>query len=220
MEKFKAAIVLSGCGVFDGTEIHEAVITLLNLQKLGAKTAFFAPDKPQAHVVNHLAMTPEPQARGVLEESARIARGEISPLSKFDEKDFDMLLFPGGFGAAKNLSDFAFKGAQMSVDADAERAIRAMVKEGKPVGFICIAPVIAAKVLGGGAKLTIGKDPSTAAAINALGAEHVECPAESFVEDKKFNVFSTPAYMLAENATQIDAGVGAMVAAMAESIKK
>ena len=111
MKNKTAAIVLSGCGVFDGSEIHEAVITLLNLQKLGAKTAFFAPDIPQSDTVNHADGSPESGVRSVLAESARIARGEISALSEFRAEDFDILVFPGGFGAAKNLSDFAFRGA-------------------------------------------------------------------------------------------------------------
>ncbi len=216
--KKTAAIILSGCGVYDGSEIHEAVITLLNLQRRNVRVRFFAPDIAQNGTVNHLDGTPQ-QARNVLAESARIARGDIAPLSEFSADDFDMLLFPGGFGAAKNLSDFAAKGADMSVLPQVDSAVKSMLAAGKPLGFVCIAPVIAAKSVGGGVKLTIGNDAQTAAAVEKLGAKHVECPADGFVADKEKNVFSTPAYMLANNTVAIDAGVGAMVGAMLESVK-
>ena len=216
--KKTAAIILSGCGVYDGSEIHEAVITLLNLQRRNVRVRFFAPDIAQNGTVNHLDGTPQ-QARNVLAESARIARGDIAPLSEFSADDFDMLLFPGGFGAAKNLSDFAAKGADMSVLPQVDSAVKSMLAAGKPLGFVCIAPVIAAKSVGGGVKLTIGNDAQTAAAVEKLGAKHVECPADGFVADKEKNVFSTPAYMLANNTVASDAGVGAMVGAMLESVK-
>lgn len=216
--KKTAAIILSGCGVYDGSEIHEAVITLLNLQRRNVRVRFFAPDIAQNETVNHLDGTPQ-RARNVLAESARIARGDIAPLSEFSADDFDMLLFPGGFGAAKNLSDFAAKGADMSVLPQVDSAVKSMLAAGKPLGFVCIAPVIAAKSVGGGVKLTIGTDAQTAAAVEKLGAKHVECPADGFVADKEKNVFSTPAYMLANNTAAIDAGVGAMVGAMLESVK-
>ena len=216
--KKTAAIILSGCGVYDGSEIHEAVITLLNLQRRNVRVRFFAPDIAQNGTVNHLDGTPQ-QARNVLAESARIARGDIAPLSEFSADDFDMLLFPGGFGAAKNLSDFAAKGADMSVLPQVDSAVKSMLAAGKPLGFVCIAPVIAAKSVGGGVKLTIGNDAQTAAAVEKLGAKHVECPADGFVADKEKNVFSTPAYMLANNTVAIDAGVGAMIGAMLESVK-
>jgi putative isoprenoid biosynthesis-related protein (enhancing lycopene biosynthesis protein 2 (sigma cross-reacting protein 27a) (scrp-27a)) len=219
MKTKTAAIVLSGCGVFDGSEIHESVITLLNLQKLGVKAVFFAPNIPQTGVVNHLTGAHEQNPRNVLAESARIARGEIQNLSKFSADDFDMLIFVGGFGAAKNLSDYAISGVGMSVNGEVNDAIKAMYKKRKPTGFVCISPVIAAKVLGGGVKLTIGNDAQTAATVNALGARHIECAPEDFVRDDDANVYSTPAYMLAKDAAQVDKGVGAMIAAMVQAVK-
>ena len=210
----KVALVLAGCGVYDGSEIHEAVITLLNLQKNNAQVSFFAPDVMQMHTINHAEGKEETCNRNVLVESARIARGNIAPLSQFDATEFDALVFPGGFGAAKNLSDFAVKGAEMSVNKDVENAISAMQKLGKKIGFICIAPVIAAKTIANKVKITIGNDPQVAQAINTMGAEHVNCTADSFVYDEKFNVYSTPAYMLAENTAQLDAGIGSMIAEM------
>ncbi len=219
MKRKKAALVLSGCGGYDGSEIHESVIALLNLQKLGAEVFFFAPDIRQSGVVNHLTGKPDRLERNVLEESARIARGEISPLSKFRAEDFDVLVFPGGFGAAKNLSDFAVSGASMKVNEQVADAIKAMLKLKKPIGFICISPVIGAKVIGDGVKITIGNDPQTASAINAMGAKHIDCTPDGFVRDESKNVYSTPAYMLASDTVQIDRGVGAMLSEMLKSLK-
>lgn len=214
----RAAIVLSGCGVFDGSEIHEAVIALLCLQRGGARTEFFAPDVPQADCVNHLTGEPRKERRGVLEESARIARGAVSPLSEFDAEKFDILVFAGGFGAAKTLSTFARDGAECSVEPSVERAILSMRSLGKKSAFLYISPVIAAKVLGGGVRLTIGDDPATAAAISAMGATHIKCAVDSFVEDSAQNVYSTPAYMLARNAAEVEAGMSAMVSKMLKTL--
>ncbi len=210
----RAAIVLSGCGVFDGSEIHEAVVTLLNLQKRKAKVSFFAPDTKQAGTINHLSATPAEDGRNVLVESARIARGNISPLSEFKAEDCDMIIFVGGFGAAKNLCTFAFDGAACSVNPDVERSIKGMLSAGKKLGFMCIAPVIAARVISNGVKLTIGSDSATAKAIEDMGARHVPCGVSSFVKDEKFNVYSTPAYMLASDTAELDAGISAMIAEM------
>ena len=210
----KAAVVLAGCGVFDGSEIHEAVITLLNLQRRGVEVSFFAPDVAQADVVDHSKGEAEQSSRNVLAESARIARGNIAPLSEFDAKEFDLLVFPGGFGAAKNICSFAFDGANCKVNSDAQNAIEAMLAERKPIGFVCIAPVIAAKVIADGVKITIGNDVSTAEAIRAMGAEHIDCSSTDFVKDEAKNVFSTPAYMLAQSTAELDAGIGKMIEAM------
>lgn len=210
----KAAVVLSGCGVFDGSEIHEAVVALLNLQRRGVDAEFFAPDI-QFAAVNHADGTPD-GTRSVLAESARIARGRISALSSLDAEGFDALVFVGGFGAAKNLCTFASDGANCSVNGDVERAIKSFLSLGKKIAFMCIAPVIAARAISGGVKLTIGNDPQTAAAIRAMGAQHVDCPADGFVEDEKFGVYSTPAYMLAKSTVEIDAGVGKMFDKMFE----
>ena len=216
-KSLKAAVVLSGCGVYDGSEVHEAVVTLLNLQKNGVAVKFFAPDIEQAHVVNHLLGMPEEgERRRVLEESARIARGEISPLSEYKSADFDMLIFPGGFGAAKNLCTFAFDGPDCKVDPSVEKAVLTTLDAGKKLGFICISPVIGAKVIGGDVELTIGHDAGTAAAIEKMGARHIDCQADSYVKDSKREVYSTPAYMLAANVVELDKGIGAMISAMAK----
>ena len=209
----RAAVVLSGCGVYDGSEIHEAVITLLALLRNSVEVAFFAPNIVATDCVNHIDTSID-APRNVLVESARIARGNIAPLSDFNAEDFDMILFPGGFGAAKNLCTFAYDSSNCVVEDSVKNAILAMYEARKKLGFICIAPVLAAKVISNGVKVTIGNDTATAEAINAMGAQHIECPADSFVQDG--NVFSTPAYMLAENAAIVEIGVSKMISKMAE----
>ncbi|MCA1746220.1 MAG: isoprenoid biosynthesis glyoxalase ElbB, partial [Bacteroidales bacterium] len=147
MKKF--AVVLSGCGVFDGAEIHEATMSLYAIAANGGSYEIFAPDMEQHHVINHITGEEMNETRNVLIESARIARGNIRPLTEFSEADFDGLLFPGGFGAAKNLSDWALKGPDSSVIKEVGDAIRAMVEAKKPVGALCISPVLLAKTLEG-----------------------------------------------------------------------
>lgn len=211
----KVGVCLSGCGFLDGTEIHEAVSTLLALDQAGAEIACFAPDVEQAEVVDHLDSNPVPgKTRNVLAESARIARCEIEPLAKASAMDLDALIFPGGFGAACNLCSFASDGPDCTLNPDVERLIGEMIDAGKPVGFICIAPVIAARVYGARGLqpvLTIGNDPDTAAAIEAMGATHQDCPATGAVVDEANRLVSTPAYMLGSGPAEVYTGVGKLV---------
>jgi len=194
----KVAVVLAGCGFYDGAEINEAVLTLLSLEQQGASYQCFAPDIAQRHVVNHLSgEEASGESRNVLVEAARIARGNIKSLTGADASGFDALLVPGGFGAAKNLSDFAFKGDAMTVQEDFLRFARAFHQAGKPIGLICIAPAMAAAICGKGVQCTIGNDAETAAAITAMGAEHILCPVEKTVVDREQKLVTTPAYMLA-----------------------
>ncbi|MBF0325180.1 MAG: isoprenoid biosynthesis glyoxalase ElbB [Alphaproteobacteria bacterium] len=214
MTKPNFAVVLSGCGVYDGAEIHEAVLTLLAIDRAGGAYACFAPDRAQMHVVNHLTGEATAESRNVLVESARIARGKISPLSAFKAADFDGLIFPGGFGAAKNLSSFAVDGPGCSVDADVAAAINAMHQAGKPIGALCIAPAVLAKVLGGKVSLTIGSDQGTAAAIEAMGATHCPTNHAEVVVDQTHKVVTSPCYMLDASIGQIADGAAATVAAI------
>jgi len=204
MKKF--AVVLSGCGVFDGAEIHEATLTLLAIAQQGASYDIFAPDINQYHVINHLTHKEMPEKRNVLVESARIARGKIRPLSQFSASDYDALIFPGGFGAAKNLSTVAFDGPNAKVNPDVEAAVKAMHKAGKPIGALCIAPAVIARILGG-VEVTIGDDPGTISAIKKMGGTHVETTHGEVVVDKKNKIFTTPCYML--DATIVDIYKGA-----------
>ena len=209
----KIAVVLSGNGVFDGAEIHEATLTLYSIAKNNASYEIFAPNIDQHHVINHITGEEMPEKRNVLIESARIARGKINDLSNFKASEFDGLIFPGGFGAAKNLSSFAFDGANCHVNIDVEKAIRSMVEQNKPVGALCIAPVILAKILGD-VNLTIGQDKTTADAIKAMGANHKETTHGEVIIDEKYKVATTPCYMLDATITQIGDGANNVVKAI------
>ncbi|MBE1300028.1 MAG: isoprenoid biosynthesis glyoxalase ElbB [Alteromonadaceae bacterium] len=207
----KIAVILSGCGVFDGAEIHESVLTLLHVARAGASYQCFAPDIEQMHTINHMTGEEMQPNRNVLVEASRIARGDIKPVSELNQNDFDALILPGGFGAAKNLSDFAVKGAEASVQNDVLSACKAFAQAKKPVGYICIAPAIIPIVYGKGAKATIGNDQDTATAIEQLGGNHLVCPVEGFVVDEEHKVVSTPAYMLAQSILEADEGIGKLV---------
>ncbi|HKK10097.1 MAG TPA: isoprenoid biosynthesis glyoxalase ElbB [Bacteroidales bacterium] len=215
MKKF--AIILSGCGVFDGAEVHETTLTMLSIMKRGAQYEIFAPDIDQLHVINHLNGEEMNEKRNVLVESARIARGEIKPLTEYNEEDFDALIMPGGFGAAKNLCDFAVKGPDCTVDKDVARAIKDTVAAKKPLGAICISPALVANVLKG-VELTIGQDADTIKGLEAMGARHKKTTHGEVVVDEKYNVFSTPCYMLDANILQIWEGADNIVKAMLEKM--
>lgn len=187
----KVAVILSGCGVYDGAEIHESVITLLRLSQRGAEAQCFAPNIAQHHVVNHLTGEEMPESRNVLVESARIARGEVKDLREARAEDYDALIVPGGFGAAKNLSDFAINGAQCQVQPDMLALAKAFAEAGKPVGLICIAPAMAAKIYGAGVQCTIGNDADTADALKQMGAEHIDAPVDEIVEDSARKLVTT-----------------------------
>lgn len=211
MKKF--AVIMAGCGVYDGAEIHEAVMTLYAIAKNGATYDIFAPDIAQHHVVNHLTGKETDEMRNVLAESARIARGKISPLSALDPRRFDALIFPGGFGVAKNLCSFAFEGENCKVNPQVAEAIRGFYSLGKPIGALCISPVMLAKVLGN-VELTIGNDTSTAGAVTKMGARHMQATQGQVVIDAKHKVFTTPCYMLDANIVQIADGADNIVKAM------
>lgn len=211
------AVVLSGCGVYDGAEIHEAVLTLLAIDKNNCTYQMFAPDIEQYHVINHLTGEVSAEKRNVLVESARIARGNIKALSEFNAADYDAIIFPGGFGAAKNLSDFAFKGAECKVNNDVEKAVKAMVEANKPVGALCIAPAVIASILKN-VDVTIGNDADTAKNIEKTGAHHIASNHGEVVKDSKLKVFSTPCYMLDATISQIAVGAENIIKAMLESM--
>ncbi|GHA14341.1 isoprenoid biosynthesis glyoxalase ElbB [Oceanisphaera arctica] len=212
----KVAVILSGCGVYDGAEIHEAVLCLLHLARQGASYQCFAPDKPQHHVVNHLSGEEEPGSRNVLEEAARIARGDIKPLTELKVDDFDALLLPGGFGAAKNLCDFAAHGADAQVDPQVLSVCKDFAAARKPAGYCCISPILMPRVYPAGVKGTIGTEAAVAEAFTAMGGEHIGCAVTDVVEDSHYQVISTPAYMLAKNITEADTGIGKLVKRLLE----
>lgn len=213
----KIAVVLAGNGVLDGSEIHEATLTLYSIVKNGASYEIFAPNIDQHHVINHLTGDEMKEKRNVLTEAARIARGKINDLKNFKADDFDAIIFPGGFGVAKNLCTFAFDGTNCKVNLDAEKAIRSMHERKKPIGALCIAPVLIAKVLGD-IEVTIGQDKDTARAINEMGAKHKDTTHGEIIVDEKNKIVTTPCYMLDANIGQIGDGANNVVKKIVEMI--
>jgi enhancing lycopene biosynthesis protein 2 len=192
----KVGVVFSGCGVFDGTEITEAVAVLVALDKRGAKIVCLAPNVAQSGVVNHLTKQADSHPRNVMDESARIARGKVTDIARTKAADLDALVFPGGFGAAKNLSNFASAGANCTVNPEVERLVGEMHAARKPIGFACIAPVLAARILGTHSpQLTIGTDKGTADAINSMGGRHVNTDPTGVCVDEQNRIATTPCYM-------------------------
>ena len=208
----KVGVLLSGCGVYDGSEIHEAVLTLLALDKAGATVVCTAPNVEQMHVVDHLSGETTDEKRNVLVESARIARGEIKDLKDVKTEDLDAIILPGGFGAAKNLSDFATKGPDASVHPQVERILGEMVAAGKPIGAICIAPATLVKAISEKKpEVTIGNDPKTAQNIEKMGGAHIDRTVYEIHVDEKNKVVTTPAYMLGPGIKDVAAGIEKLV---------
>lgn len=212
----KIAVILSGCGVFDGAEIHESVLTLLNIEKYGASYECFAPNINQHHVINHLTGEEMKETRNVLVESARIARGNIKNINELNVDEFDALALPGGFGAAKNLCDFAFNGADSKLNDDVKRACAAFASAKKPAAYMCIAPAIIPHIYDKNTLTTIGTDLETAKAIEALGGKHQSCAVSDIIIDHQAKVISTPAYMLASNILEASAGIEKAIAQLIE----
>jgi enhancing lycopene biosynthesis protein 2 len=208
----KVAVILSGCGVYDGSEIHESVLTLLAIEQNNASYRCFAPNIQQHHVINHLTgEVSDNEKRNVLVESARIARGDVEDLSELREQDFDALIVPGGFGAAKNLCSFALDGDNYQINEQVLSACQAFAKADKPAGYMCIAPVMLPLIYPKGVQGTIGKDAEIASLINAKGLIHNDCNVEDVVIDQAHKLVSTPAYMLATSLTEASAGINNLV---------
>lgn len=213
----KIGLLLSGCGLYDGAEIHESVLSLFFLDRAGAEIICMAPDVDQFHVINHLTQEVTGEKRNVLVESARIARGEIRNLKDVHAQDLDALIMPGGFGAAKNLSDFAFNGPEAMVHPEVKRILEEMASARKPVGAICIAPATLTKALSERRPaVTIGNDEGTAKAIAAMGGRHEICKVDEIHYDEKNNLVTTPAYMLGPGIKEVAQGIEKLVAKIVE----
>lgn len=214
----KIAVVLSGSGVYDGSEIQEAVFTLLALDDAGAQYQCCAPDKPQADVVDHLTGEPMNETRNVLREAARIARGKIVPLADIDATDFDGLIMPGGFGAAKNLCSYATEGTASQVDPELRRVVRQFHEQKKPIAAVCIAPMALASIFSDvtpPVQLTIGNDRNTSSDMKTLGATPVDCAVTDIITDSTHQVITSPAYMYGDaRPSQVFAGVNKAVQAL------
>jgi enhancing lycopene biosynthesis protein 2 len=214
-DKKKFAVILSGCGNKDGAEIHESVMTLWAIHKHGAEYQCFAPDIPQHHVLNFINDQEMAESRNVLVESARIARGNINNLKDYKAADYDGLIMPGGLGAAKNLSSFAFEGPDCTVNEDLARAVQETAAHKKPIGALCIAPAIVAKVLGN-ITVTIGQDAGTETALAKMGASHEKTTHGEVTIDRENKVVTTPCYMLDARVDQIGEGAESLVMALLE----
>lgn len=206
----KVGVVLSGCGVFDGSEIHESVLTLLAIDKLGATAVCIAPSIDQTQVVNHRTGKVSEDVRNVLDESARIARGKVTDVAKIKAVDLDAIILPGGFGAAKNLCNFAAAGSKARVDPGVAKLLREMHKAKKPIAALCIAPTVVAAALRderAHPKMTIGSDEQTAKALEEMGARHVVCPVDEFRVDEDSRIITSPAYMYDARISEVAAGI-------------
>jgi enhancing lycopene biosynthesis protein 2 len=218
MKKKRVAVLLAGCGVMDGSEIHEATLTLYFLDKLGAEIICMAPDKDQTDVMNHFTGAPSSEKRNVLVEAARIARGKIHDIKTIKAEELDAVIIPGGFGAAKNLCSFAKDGSACSVDPDVAILLKAMSVLKKPIGALCIAPSVIASLFGGSSApvITIGTDAETAVAMEKMGARHKSAQVDEIVVDAENRIVTTPCYMLAQSIKDVGAGVEKLVAKILE----
>lgn len=217
----RVGVVLAGCGVNDGSEIHESVITMLALDRAGVNMVLMAPNIDQLHVMNHYTGSEMDESRNVLLESARIARGKIRDMAEVHASDVDALIFPGGFGVAKNLCDYAMTGPDCSVNPDVKRLTTDVHKAGKPIGVICIAPAMFAHIMKSAdisVDLTIGTDEQTAKDIQSMGSNHLECNVQDIVIDKNNKVVSTPAYMLAQRISEAADGIEKLVESVLEMV--
>ncbi|MBT7423072.1 MAG: isoprenoid biosynthesis glyoxalase ElbB [Candidatus Marinimicrobia bacterium] len=210
----KVGLLLSGCGFNDGSEIHESVISMLALDRAGVETVIMAPNIDQMHVVNHYTGQEMDEFRNVLVESSRIARGNIKDMAEVTGNDLDALIIPGGFGVAKNLSDYAMAGPDCSVNPDVYRLVSEIYLLKKPIGAICIAPVMMAKIFGEqdeSAEMTIGSDELTSKDINTMGSKHIKCLASEMIIDEDKKLVTTPAYMEAQSIKEAAEGIEKLV---------
>ncbi len=218
MNKKKIGVLLSGCGVMDGSEIHEATLTLYFLDKQDAEIVCMAPNKNQFDVVDHVASSPTAEKRNVLMEAARIARGKILDIKIVKADDIDAVIIPGGFGAAKNLCTFAKDGPNCKVDPDVARLLKDLHNKKKPIGALCIAPAVIAGLFGPelAPEITIGSDPGTAASLEKMGAKHQNAKVNEIVVDSRNRIVTTPCYMLAQSIKEVGDGAEKLVAKIME----
>ena len=217
----KVGVVLAGCGAKDGAEIHESVLTLLALDRAGVKVRIMAPNIDQFHVVNHSTNNEYKSKRNVLSEAARIARGDIVPLEDIKSDELDALIFPGGTGMAKNIFNYIIEGPNFTVIKDVESLTRDMIRKNKPIGAICIAPVMIAKILQNmnrGGKVTGGFDEKISADIESMGINIEKVDARNIVVDNKNKIVSTPAYVEAKSIKDVAIGIDKLVNKVLEMV--
>lgn len=219
MARKRIGVLLAGCGVMDGSEIHEATLTLYFLDKMGAEAVCMAPNKDQLDVVNHISGSAVSEKRNVLLESARIARGKVQNVKTVKADDIAAIIIPGGFGAAKNLCTFAKDGPDCGADEDVSRLLKELHRQKKPIGALCIAPALIARLFGEHAvEVTIGNDAGTAAALEKMGARHKNAAVDEVVVDSKNRIVTTPCYMLAQSIREVGEGAEKLVTRILEMI--
>jgi enhancing lycopene biosynthesis protein 2 len=219
MAKKRVGVLLTGCGVMDGSEIHEATLTLYFLDRHGAEAVCMAPNKDQLDVVNHISGSPISEKRNVLLESARIARGKVQNVSTIKADDIDAIIIPGGYGAAKNLCTFAQDGPACRADQDVSRLLRELHRQKKPIGALCIAPALIAKLFGEySVEVTIGNDAGTASALEKMGAKHKNAAVDEVVVDSRNRIVTTPCYMIAQSIKEVGEGAEKLVTKILEMI--
>lgn len=212
----KIAVILAGCGNRDGSETHETLSVLLAIDKRNIEYQCFAPEG-DFEVFNHIEGKASGEKRHLITEASRLCRGNIKPLSTYKAVDYDALILPGGMGAAQNLSNYAFVGAEMSVNKEVETAIKDAFSANKPIGALCIAPMIVAKVLGDkNPTITLGQECQAAKDAVTLGCKHQVCSAEEVAIDRENKIVTTPAYMVATHISQIFEGSDNLVQAICE----
>lgn len=208
----KVAVILAGCGVFDGSEIYEATLVQLRLDEANVEFQCMAPNVDQMHVLNHMTGEEMQETRNVLVEASRLCRGNIIDLAQANADDYDAVIVPGGFGAAKNLCDFAVKGTGMAVNETVLNFLQTIHEQGKPIGLICIAPAMSPAIFGEGVTCTLGSAEDDAAkAVESMGARHEACTVEDICVDDANNLITTPAYMLATRISEASAGISKLV---------
>ncbi|MCX8966303.1 isoprenoid biosynthesis protein ElbB [Erwinia psidii] len=216
MSNKKFAVILSGSGVYDGSEINEVVLTLLALEECNINYQCFAPDIEQHHVVNHVTGEVSADTRNVLNESARIVRGKVKNIKECITQEFNALIVPGGFGVAKNLSDYAFKGQAFEINPEVLTVLKDFKSAKKPAGYMCIAPVLLPTVYGPGVVLTVGNDDETISVVEKLGGIHKVAKVDDIVVDTSNRVVTTPAYMLADGVLEAKMGIYKLVSKLDE----
>jgi enhancing lycopene biosynthesis protein 2 len=210
----KIAVILAGCGRMDGSEIHESVLTLLSIQQAGAKYQCFSLDLEQYHVINHLTNQNVTESRNMLIESARIARGDVINLANIDVNEFDGLIIPGGNGIAANLFSLLQDSENYTVNELVAQTARQFTQANKPVGFICIAPVMIPAIYDFPVNMTIGNDKATADLVEQRGAIHHSCNTTEVYVDEEHKIVTTPAYMMANSIVEAYSGINKLCFAL------
>lgn len=225
----KIGVLLSGSGVYDGSEIQEAVLTLLAIEEIEAEAICISIDKPQHHVINHLNGEEMNDSRNMLIESARIARGNIKNINDVSPNDIDAMVIPGGFGAAKNFTSWAFNGSDGEILPEVKLLLVNLINIGKPIAALCVSPVVLAKALEGSTitpTLTIGtdKEPSPydiTAFTDGLQKTGMQTEMKSVREiniDVKNKIISAPCYMMEASIVDVRKNIRSAIEALRDLV--